>query len=371
MGSTSVITVDHSLKRAASKACKHVRIPWKCQLNPLLEETQIKTLDRLTHLKLIPSASEARRKQLSEGYGKLAAHMYPELSKEYLELGIDNLYFLFIYDDMSDNLASVNDPVYVEKLRLIDGRVRCILSGGKLKQDGEEEPLAVLLDSILRRCEAFSHPVWLDQYKKAVAKFFEGIRWERKVRGCGEKMNYLKVENMRAYTVGFEPCMIMGCMLRCKERALDVHGSCFLSELMRAGTLHVAWLNDVFSVCKDLRDGTGDNVVLVLSRENGLSWEAAVEHVMGLVDDETENILSLEENLEDLMGSLDYETKTFVEGLNYIVRGSYDWSMESTRYAGINGLEEEQPVSGRTISKKQAGERSTYMSDSGLASCEE
>lgn len=303
------------------------------RINKNCGELQLKCLDRCVQFKLIPDSEKARQRMLSFNLERLSARFFPNATKEQMEIGADFMYFFFVYDDICDN-QDCTDPAVEDRIRKIENRLFFVLAGGMKSEEGEEAPLAAMMHFILKRCESFAHPGWHELFRLSVKKYIEGVRWERKVRSAGEALTLPKYEKIRAASVGSIPIVYMSAMFHCRE-APDVIESCYVEELLRTAAFLVAWVNDIFTVWKDVRDSTDDNIVLVLVNKWQLSWTEALKLAVGLVKDEMENLMSLESNLEDMIGSMSGGVEAIVEGVHCVVRGNYDWSMETSRYRDV------------------------------------
>nr|WNY22663.1 TS-1 [Portieria hornemannii] len=307
--------------------------PFPPAINNYHEEMRYKCLERCVQFGMIPDTEKAKQNFLSFHLERLAARFYPHCTKEQLEIGVDHIYFIFVYDDMCDN-QDCTDPQVEKHIREIEERVWAILAGEPKLKDEEEKPLAKMMHFILQRCAEFGRPEWIEQYRTVTKKYMEGVRWERNVRNNRERLTLPKYDKIRGATVAATPCMALSVVFHC-QAPQRVKKSCYVDELFRSGSSVVAWVNDVYTVWKDIRDKTSDNVVLVLVNSRELSWKEALNSSIQLVDEEMENLLALERNVAGMIGGEDPGIVAIIKAVNDCVRGNYDWSIETPRYRDV------------------------------------
>nr|WNY22664.1 TS-2 [Portieria hornemannii] len=322
----------------AMEARTRIDMPVKYRLNPHEKEVRYSSLERVLHFGIIPDTQESRRKLLNYDFANLCSVFFPTISRHQLEVAVDLMYFFFVYDDICDNFDCVSDPTVEPYIRKIEGGFFEVLDGRDLSAG--EEPFARLLCSILSRCKAFSHPGWYKRFCIAMRNYLEAVRWERKIRSSGEAATYNTYEKMRSLSAGVVPCFYFATTCLCKDSPENITNNAYLIELLRMATIHVQSVNDFFSMAKDIRDCTGDNIVVVLAKERELSWPEAIECSLDLINKEMKAFLSLESKLEDMMGPMDRDVVKVVESMKHLMRGNRDWCGSSGRYRDINSYVE-------------------------------
>lgn len=113
-----------------------------------------------------------------------------------------------------------------------------------------------------------------------------------------------------------------------------------LSFLTPIRTLLQLTLQDLNSyVLEEARGLDGHNIVTAVMRDLVLDRAAALEWLQTYITDFVSTFRADLERLPSWNEEIDKKLKTYVDGLGHWVRGNDDWSFESERYYGTQGLE--------------------------------
>ena len=94
----------------------------------------------------------------------------------------------------------------------------------------------------------------------------------------------------------------------------------------------ISWANDLVSLDKELRQGDMHNLAVILSHEQKLSLQAAVNLVGALHDVEVSAFIDLARRLPSFTPKIDREIQRYIAGMRSWMRANLDWSLGTTRY---------------------------------------
>jgi 5-epi-alpha-selinene synthase len=97
----------------------------------------------------------------------------------------------------------------------------------------------------------------------------------------------------------------------------------------------ISWANDIVSLEKEQRQGDVHNLALILSHEQKLSLQAAVDRVGALHDAEVYAFIALAQQLPSFTPTVDADLQRYVSGLRSWMRANLDWSLDTVRYRSI------------------------------------
>ncbi|KAF9034645.1 terpenoid synthase [Hymenopellis radicata] len=97
--------------------------------------------------------------------------------------------------------------------------------------------------------------------------------------------------------------------------------------------------NDIYSYnVEQSRGDDGHNLVTVVMHQLGLDIHSALQWISNLHDDLVAKFLNAWDHIPVYGGPLDFEVRTYTEGLGNWVRANDQWSFESERYFGKEGM---------------------------------
>ena len=96
----------------------------------------------------------------------------------------------------------------------------------------------------------------------------------------------------------------------------------------------VCWVNDLYSLPKELAHGDTLNLVVILQNAYNCSLEDAIYRVCTMIEDEVRLFIDIEEkHPPHFSPSIDQHVHNYTANLQAMMRGNLDWSRETPRYA--------------------------------------
>ncbi|KAK6523123.1 hypothetical protein TWF694_006018 [Orbilia ellipsospora] len=261
----------------------------------------------------------------------VAATLFPHATEYQLEVFIDYVYWLLIFDDRMDDgefkcdiIGATNE--ILETLAVLDDDHPTVTA--------EENPLRHVFQDIWKR---FSMNVSKEQrhrYKRGNRAYMMGLVKQIQWTGCG--CGYATLDQYRETrrgTVAIYP-LLPFCewqhSTNLPEDVIDHPSIEALGDILS----DIAWLwNDICSIKKDMETGEESNVIIMRMRE-GESMQKAMDTVAGLLDD-------CYENWEKQIGAvpkwgedIDKDISTVVQAYLDLVVGLVSWDISTPRYMG-------------------------------------
>lgn len=107
----------------------------------------------------------------------------------------------------------------------------------------------------------------------------------------------------------------------------------------------IGFMNDIHSFEREKRRGDGHNLIAVLHRERGCSWEEAAAEAYRMTTECLKEYLELEARVPHMCDELGLTTtqrlhvQMGVEAIQHWINGNYEWALVSGRYnAAKEGL---------------------------------
>lgn len=302
--------------------------PFPAAINPCAEAAEEGTLRWARAFGLLPDEERSILAFREGATGRLAARFHPTAPLPRLRLVSDLYAWMFLQDDARDESRVGLSP---GPLTDHDRGSLAVLGGGDpAPRDG---PSARALEDLRDRLLALSPgPAWWRRFVRAVELFFLATAWEAANRARGEVPGPAVYLRMRPATSG----------LAIDDELIELSGDARLfggarehptvGRLVRASHNAVCWANDLFSLEKELAHGDVHNLVVVLSRHEGLPLKAAARKVVRMHDEEVRRFRHLSARLPSFSPAVDANLARYVATLEARVRGNLDWARQSARY---------------------------------------
>jgi hypothetical protein len=115
----------------------------------------------------------------------------------------------------------------------------------------------------------------------------------------------------------------------------QVYHSSLFQEIVLAGADLFAWINDLYSLEKEVACGIVSNLILVLQHERRLSRERAFIAARALINDRVKDLLAAEQRLPELIDALHHTAikaaiHRYVAGIHHCIAGSNQWHAHRT-----------------------------------------
>jgi 5-epi-alpha-selinene synthase len=195
-----------------------------------------------------------------------------------------------------------------------------------------ETPLTCALNDIRCRLLRRTNRLWVTRFAWDVQRYFQANHWEatNRLNKCiPDLATYTK---MRLHTGAVFSCFdLIGITEDIDPQAAFLEYAC-MQQLMVMANHHICWINDIFGLEKEMREGNMNNLVLVLQRHHRSPLQMAVDKAMAMCDAEMRAFLGLETRLATLEGIDGEQCQRFLAGMRSWMRGHINWYLETGRY---------------------------------------
>lgn len=181
-------------------------------------------------------------------------------------------------------------------------------------------------------------PVQRERYITGFKTYMENAMLQAQMSGKEKSTTLQQYKEYRVKSIASIPCTLMLEYLCNIELTDEEYFHPKLQELEKLGTLHVAFINDLFSLFKEYK-GTFEHLHHAVSIFV-LNEEMTVQQAIDKLCDEIEQLLKEFIQLRDEWFSSDEyisdNVRQFIEGLQYYIAGNEKWHRLSKRYHGEN-----------------------------------
>ncbi|MGH8567216.1 MAG: terpene synthase family protein [Gammaproteobacteria bacterium] len=321
-----------------------VYCPFPAEVNPHFEAVHEHTLAWVRRFGLAKDGSAFERLRGSK-FARLAACAYPGAPGDELAIVSDFFTWLFQLDDECDEAGIGKRPerlaaLHDQCLEVLSGRPPEFLSKPSRPRSGRPDvPLVQALDELRGRMDSRMSKAWMDRFNMSVSEYFAALLWEARNREICQWPDALTYIRMRPYTgavyIGFD-------LIELTERQslpLVVRKHPDFQRLMEMASNVVCWCNDLFSLRKERAHGDMHNLAMVIQHQEGITLQAAVDRVAGLIERDVRGFMALVEALQSFGPETDDAIRCFVAGMRALMRGNLDWSAGSRRYQEVETME--------------------------------
>lgn len=301
--------------------------PFPSQINPHVTQAQSALSAWVRRLNMLPN-EHAYAKFDSSKFAYLFARDYPFSSAAGLQFICDFGGWLFVLDDQCDEAGIGQDPV---KLRAAHARHIAILQGAAATV--ADWPIAHALQDFRDRIGAVANAAWMQRFVRRVGEYFESCVWEAENRAQGIVPDSATYMRMRLFTGAVYICTEMIEITDGIDLPDDVRTHAVLQTLTVLTNAAVCWGNDLRSYFKESNRGDVHNLVAILQHERQIDLQTAINAVAAMHDAEVRAFIRLAAQVPTFGPELDPRVQKYVNILSTWIRGNYDWSQETGRYA--------------------------------------
>ena len=304
--------------------------PFPSALHPHGQQLQDESVTRWAQRMGFATKDKGHRALRAGQFGLLMARCHPTASPETLALLTDFTTWLFLWDDLVDQVDEHGVARAPAQVRAMNDRaLRLLLGNAPQEQDG---PLVWGLWHILEALKARMSGQWVHRFTHDVREYLEATEWQAACLRDGSPLDVDTYIRLRRLTSGvlLEVDLIEVAVGR--EVPLRARLHPLLATLVRCTVNAVAWANDLLSLEKELLHGDPHNLVLVLQRERGRPLEECVGEAAAMHDSEVRHFLDCAGALPSFGAEVDEAVARYVEGLGYWMRANLDWSALNGRY---------------------------------------
>ncbi|CAG8729138.1 12344_t:CDS:1, partial [Racocetra persica] len=253
-------------------------------------------------------------------FGLLICYIFPTVSFERRFIAVDFLNWLFFVDDLIDNKKNLKGKP--ENIKIELDKFKSILDN-KPHPEVLQSSIAIALWDVWSRMKKKTSEEWQLKFCNIISLYFDACYLNALNKHSNNLPNsieeYSKIRrNSGAVLTSF--CLI--------EPLLEIHIShdnLDLQNLMNYCNDHICFINDLYSLKKELMEGEVDNIIIVLQYSNQYSLQKAIDYAVALINN---RMTQIKEIIDKLMGfnlEIDQDTIRYVNALIDIVVGSFYW----------------------------------------------
>ncbi|KMS75306.1 hypothetical protein ACM01_09940 [Streptomyces viridochromogenes] len=280
----------------------------------------------------LAATTKARARMLNTGADLSGAYVWPRAEPGMLSLGLRWLALTFRIDDQLDEDDSDEQPG--SRSQAIE-ELCGILHGAP----AQPSPVADALHGLWEETRTGTPASWRRVFVASFEAFLRSYTLEAELKAAGRIPELPEYLGWRMYSVGM-PWLWDLDELRLPLFLPDSVRTCeAMSTLRRAGSLHIALVNDVFSVERESMLGYPYNAVSLIMRAQGCSLQEAVAQVAGLVAEHARTVSRILET--DLAAELRHQhlppdahaaALDYGQNIALNLRGQLAWHASVRRY---------------------------------------
>ncbi|MEU5427774.1 hypothetical protein AB0H73_19530 [Streptomyces olivoreticuli] len=314
-------------------------MPFPAAINADLARAEAHNLQWARRYGLLVS-DEAERRYRSWALPVLTARTNPLAGADDLDLALDMMTIMFLFDDQFDGPLGIDRP----QASSLSTRLAALARPNPDPVEPTGVPLIDAWADLWIRCAHEMSITWQERAARNFRNYFLAHAQEVGARAAGVEPNPLVYLGLRKDTVGMRPLQDLIERVNGFELAPQVHDTAHLREMRELAGLVVALNNDISSLEKESLRKETHNLVVILLREQGASQEQAISRIVAMAKEHVERFLVLQDSLPTLCSELHLDEEQqihvhrFVVGMRHWMRGCYDWEAGSARYSAINQL---------------------------------
>jgi 5-epi-alpha-selinene synthase len=300
--------------------------PFDFAVSPFIEALHESSMQWVCDMELASKSAEAYDRLASYSNESLAAYTQPFDGRDILQLSGDFHLWLFIYDDYVDKAS--REEYDSDKLAKLTAQLLAILE----EQPSEStEPVARAFQDICERVAAQPNgEAWLKRFVSGMKSSLLASVWGISLSDADTVPDVSTYMKMRLHTSALAPCFsLMAISITTTEAAFLDHT--YMKILTDMANHQISYVNDVFSLEKEVGERNHSNLAVALRNEFGLPWQEAVNRTIDMANKEVIGFLRLK-NLLPSFGSEDEQARRYVTGLELWMRGHVEWGMQARRY---------------------------------------
>lgn len=307
-------------------------LPFLARQHPESAKIETSTRDWVIRFRL--ARSDAGKHGLAQSrFGEAAAYGYPDAPLSEAELAACWFAWLFFVDDHHEEGADGSAQDWADVTEAVRGVLELGLPTGPLA----DTPLIRALADLSHRFDARASPVWKERFNRHLMGVMAGGRHDIRLREGGIPLPLVEYIPLRREASAVLTCFDVIEICVHTEIPDQIYHSQVFQEIVLAGADLFSWINDLYSLDKEIACGIVSNLILVLQYERHLSREQAFIAACALISDRVNDLLAAEQRLPELIDSLNLDTATqaavyrYVAGIRDCIAGSNQWHAHSTR----------------------------------------
>ncbi len=308
-----------------------IALPFPAQINPATDSLAF-FLRKWADDGATP-ADHAR--YLEARYERLVGRLFPTASGPTLRIIGPVVLWLFLYDDQLDPGGRCEDAGQAD---LLAGRVAELVDGDAAGEG--DDPLLHLLWRWLTDISVEVPAQWWRRCAANLAGFARGLADEVEARTGGSTPGPAAYLATRRITSGWTVLTDLIELADQTELPDSLRQAPEFQRLGWAAADVACTINDLLSLRKEVDAGELHNLVLVLRRAEGCDLPSAVERTHQWMEERLGDYLRDREQLRCTRPPADRSAlNSYSAGLESLMRGGLDWSMETGRYGWLPVIE--------------------------------
>jgi hypothetical protein len=278
-------------------------------------------------------------------FNRYVARLYPDAGLAELQMITTLFTWFFLLDDECDRHAS---PDLDTVRRLVRGAVT-LLRTGDAPTAAFDGVLRDLLVEVWREPSRRMSETSRTRVVDAVEHHLRGVLVEASNKVNGERPRLTEYMVLRRATSAAYVSFALVDVAVGIEVPPAGYQHPAVQDFSDAGNDLLSWFNDLLSLNRDIVTSGGHNLVLALARDRGLSMVAAVEAAEELWRGTMEHFC----DLRRVVPILGPEVERYLDGVEYAVRGTIDWTLESPRYQQVEQAKHEKGDPHETVRREE------------------
>jgi hypothetical protein len=303
-----------------------ISCPFSPRVNPHVDAVHAHLLQWVRDFDLIQSEPALRRFSRSR-FASLAARCHPNANQEELTLISEWHVWVFLFDDQFDESEKGRHPEYMQPV------LRHLLSVVNDPAVNAQGPLAEALSNFWRRTILLTTPQWQTRFTTDLAEYFRASLVEAHWRVQGGPP-----ADLETYIENRDKAGAVMPALDVLEIPRHINlprspASPIIQTLRRTVCRFVCWVNDIYSLQKELAEDDGMNTVLVIKQVYRCTLQQAIDQLRVMIDEQIYLFQETELALISQSPKMHQATQHYLIELRGAMRGYLDWLRETSHYS--------------------------------------
>ncbi|MPY62033.1 7-epi-alpha-eudesmol synthase [Streptomyces spongiae] len=311
-------------------------LPFDTPVSQHLEHARGRHLRWVWDMRLVRSQA-AFEEYRSWDLPQAAARTYPYASAEDMVVLMNWFSLAFLFDDQfdtaqpdrADRIAEVARELIATPLRPADTAPRVVC------------PITLAWAQVWAHLSAGMSLTWRTRFAASWGRFLVAHTEEVDLaaRGLAGTLSLAEYAEFRRRTVGIHHSIDAGERSRGFEVPAQVQAHPLMARLRDLAADTIGFMNDIHSFEREKRRGDGHNLIAVLYRERGCSWEEAADEAYRMTTKCLDEYLASEARVPEMCTELGLtdeqreQVRMGVEAIQHWINGNYEWALTSGRYA--------------------------------------
>lgn len=267
-------------------------------------------------------------------FNMLVAQTYPRAPYEEFLLAAKWCTWLFFHDDwLCDRQASSADGIVTpDELRVAHQSLLEVLGG---RAPGPCDPLELSLHEIAVEALRWGGNGWIERFRYNVRCHFVGNEKEAEYRQRGQVPTVSEYIKMRPLSGAVYTAFDFIELVEDLDIGPALRSHVLFRKLALLANNCICWLNDLYSLAKEIFEGNPNNLVLALRQERGLDLAEAMSLAVEMHNREYGEFEALEGELTERGLVLDRDLRAYLRGIRSWIQGNAAWSRQTLRYQDL------------------------------------